>query len=470
MVTSAGSSIISALGAGSGINTASLVTELVSAARTPKQTAITEKQTLNNSRISAMASAINSMTTFSTTLTNVLKDPSYAGQPASADPSIVSVTTLSGGKPAGLPARIEVQQLAQAQVLRSETLGAPTDAVGQGSLTLTTASGTHKITIGEDNNSLSGLAQAINDSNSGVTATVMTDASGSRLVLKGETGEANGFTLTAEADDVADASLQRFTFGDAAANSTMVSTQDAQNAVIILDGVEMQYATNTVKDALPYVQLDLNKASPGTKVTLGLDAPASTMQDMLQDFVDGYNSMRTAMNTVTAGGQNATATGALAGDSGIRDMKSQLAALTTTKLLSEGPYQTLSDIGIKTNRDGTLTLDTERLQKIAEEDPTILERMINPTTSTAENPGLAKIVSDVSDNLQGENGSLTISKAKYAALATSYAEDMEKLNTQMENYEERMTTIYARLGTQLTTIKATQSYMEQQIASWNSKD
>ncbi|MPT49295.1 MAG: flagellar hook protein [Sphingobium sp.] len=469
MVSSAGSSIISALGGGSGLNTTSLVADLVSAARGPKQTAITDKQSLNNARVSAMASAISSMSTFSTTLSTMLKDPTYTGKPASADPSIVSVSTLSTGKPAGLPAQIEVQQLAQAQVLKSETLATSGTAVGQGSLTLTTASGAHKITIGEGNDSLAGLAQAINDSGAGVTATVMSDASGSRLVLKGATGADNSFTLTKEADDTASADLERFTFGSGS-NGTMASTQDARNAIIRLDGVEMQFATNTVKEALPNVQIDLNKAAPGTKVALGMDTPATSIQDMLKDFVSGYNSMRGALNSVSAGGQNASATGALAGDSSIREMKSRLSELTTTELLSDGPYKSLSDIGVKTNRDGTLTLDTDRLKAVMETSPDIVERMINPATSTDDNPGLAKIVTDVNDRLQGKDGALTVAKAKYDALTKSYAEQMEKLNTQMENYEERMTAVYARLGTQLNTIKATQSYMEQQISVWTNKE
>src|SRR5690606_19528547 len=117
------------------------------------------------------------------------------------------------------------------------------------------------------------------------TASIVTDQSGARLVLKGETGTDKAFTLTADAS--ADANLQRFTW-DGASGGMSVS-QTAQNALIRIDNVDMEYATNEVTSAIPFVRIDLNKAAPGTTVTLATDQPTTTMSDLVKEFVSAYN-------------------------------------------------------------------------------------------------------------------------------------------------------------------------------------
>ncbi|MGB3928068.1 MAG: flagellar cap protein FliD N-terminal domain-containing protein, partial [Sphingobium sp.] len=164
-MTSVGSSILTSLGAGSGIDTASLVASLVQATREPKEGAITSRQSLNSARISALASAVGSLDTFADALTAVLSDAAYTGTPNSNDASIASVSLLSGGTPQGLPAQLTVEQLATGRVLNSSaTAGATgTSPVGTGSITITTEGGATKtITIDSTNNSYAGLAAAVN--------------------------------------------------------------------------------------------------------------------------------------------------------------------------------------------------------------------------------------------------------------------------------------------------------------------
>src|SRR5690348_1530441 len=106
-MTSVSGSIATALGIGSGIDTGALVSSLVSATRDPKQKLITDRQSTNNARISALASASNSLDTFADALNSALAGTGYAGVPASNDPSIASVSALPGGVPK-LPAQLEV--------------------------------------------------------------------------------------------------------------------------------------------------------------------------------------------------------------------------------------------------------------------------------------------------------------------------------------------------------------------------
>ena len=469
-----GSSILTALGAGSGIDTSALVKSLVGATRDPKQQAITSQQTLNNSRISAVGSAISSLDTFADALGEVLSSAAYTGTPNSSDAATANISLLSGGTPSGLPATLSVQQLAAARALSSSpVLGAKaSDPVGTGTLTIKGADGTETaITVDYTNNSYSGLAAAINASGSGVTARVVTDQSGTRLVLKGETGLDNDFTV-AVADAADGTVLKGLAWDNGVSPSTMTSNSEPQNAKITLDGQQYEYASNSIDSAIPYLRIDIAKVSaPGTSVTLSMTQPTAGLSDLLKEFVSAYNTLSKALATATSKGTDSSNAGVLNGVSAVRDMQRQLSALTSTPLASTGTFRTLADIGITTNRDGTLSLDSARLAAAMEADPEGVTNMVNPKTSTVANPGLSKLMDDVRDNIEQDNGSLKLLQKRYEDLAKGFTDQLTKLDTQMTNYEAQLTKIYAALDTRLTALKATQSYLDQQVKVWtNSKD
>lgn len=461
-MSSISSSIATSLGVGSGIDSAKLVADLTAAVREPKETAINNKVSLNNARISGLASASSALTNFAKSLTDLVDGTGFSGQPASNDPTIVGVSALPGGVPKGLPAQIEVKQLAASQTNESGFLAAKTTAVGLGKLTLTAGGNTYPIEITAANNTLEGLASAINTSGSGITASVVTDNRGARLVLKGQTGSANSFSI---ASDTADADLQRFATSGTA--TTMTQKSAALDSIINIDGVEMQNSSNTVDTALPYVRIDLNKAAPGTSVTLASTEPTTTMRDLVTNFVAAYNTLRSALNTATAVGEDASTSGPLNGDSGVRDMVRQLARMSSTVMATSGPYRTLGDLGVGTNRDGTLKLDTAQLDAAIAANPAAVTQMLNPSVASDTNPGLAGMVTKVSDQLLGSGGSLKNASTKYENLKKAYSEQLEKLNKDMESYEERLSAVYSAMDSKLAALKATKSYLDQQIKAWN---
>lgn len=467
MTTSVSSSILTALGAGSGIDTASLVTSLVAATRDPKQQVITNRQTTNNAKISALASATNSLDTFADALNSLLAGTGYAGTPGSNDPTIVAVSALPGGVPK-LPAQIEVQQLASAQTIASTPVAGATasTSVGAGTFNLKVgANAAVTVTLTAPSTSYADLAAAINATGSGVTASVVTDNQGTRLVMKGATGEANSFTFTQTSGD---ASLAAFTWDGTTGG--MSRQAQAKDAIILLDGVEQHYSTNTIDTAIANLRIDLNKAAPGSQVTLATTEPTTSMRDLMVEFVDAYNTLMKALNTATATGADASSAGVLNGESSIRDMKRQLSQLTSTPLTTAGNYTTLASIGVATNRDGTLKLDTDALDKAIAADPTGITQMLNPTVKSATNPGLAGLMSDVRDTIEQKDGALASAKARYDALAKDLSEQLDKLNEQMTDYQAQLSKVYDAMGTRLAALKATQSYLEQQVAMWTKSD
>lgn len=465
-MTSVSSSISTALGIGSGIDTGALVSSLVGAVRDPKEAAIGNRQSLNNARISALASASGSLDTFADALNSLLSGTGFSGTPASNDPSIATVSLLPGGVPKGLPAQLEVRQLASGRTLASvidpDAPATPTTPVGEGVLTLTVGGQSQPITITSANNSYAGLAKAINEAGLGVTASVVTDNQGTRLVMKGPTGAANDMTLTSVSGD----DLAKFAFP----STGMQSLAEPKDAIVTIDGVEQHYSSNTIDTAIANLRIDLNKAAPGTQVTLASTEPTTSMRDLVVEFVDAYNTLMKALNTASATGVDYSTAGVLNGEAAVRDMKRQLSQMTSTALAAAGPYRTLSDIGVATNRDGTLKLDTNLLDKAIAADPSVITQMLNPAVKSAATPGLAGLMDAVRDSIQQKDGPLAQAKAKYQKLAENFTKQLEKLDEQMTNYEEQLTRTYSAMETRLTALKATQSYLEQQIAIWNNSD
>lgn len=461
--TDIASSLTSALGINTGINTTDLVSSLVSATYDPKTQAVNTQISTNTARISALASAKSSLDTFSGALTDLLKTSDYSGQPVSNDPTIVAVSAMTDGDPAGLPAQIEVKQLASAQVLQSAALSAASDIAGTGTLTLTTGGNSFDITLTDPADTLNDLVSTINQSGAGITASVVTDNSGARLVLKGATGADQAFTLTAGTG--ADANLQRFTFDGT--SGSLTQSQTAQNAKIAIDNVDMEFSTNEVTTAIPHLRIDLNKAQPGTTVTLATNQPENSMSQLVQDFVSAYNTLKTSLNGATASTTDASQAGLLSGDSGIRSMSQRLSELVTMTLSSDGTYRTLSDLGVRTERDGTLSVDTDTLNAAIAADPAAVTQMLNPTTPDANHLGIAGALKSVTDYLNGDSGPLASSTATYNALKTSLQAQLDKLDTDKSNYSDQLTTTYTTMQTRLLQFQATQSYLKQQIAAWN---
>ena len=381
MVTSIGYS----LGVGAGIDTQKLIEGLAAAAKAPKDALLAKRAEANTARISALAQASNAIDGFASALSQLISGGTLFTQPTVSDTSLLTAAALPGADIGELSAQIEVRQLAQAQSLVSANLASATAPVGQGVLTLTTAAGNYTITIDATNDSLNGLAKAINDQISGVTATVVTDTNGSRLMLKGLTGEANAFTLSVAAG--AGSGIERF------ASSGMTTAQVAQDAVVRLDGVEVRRGLNSFTDLISGVQIDLKKAAIGTTVTLGIARPTAAITQAVDDFVVAYNELHDLLGQATAAAADGVGGGPLRGDPGIRQMQRQLARLTTTELSSVGNYKTLAEIGVATNRDGTLRVDSARLKSALEADPKGVEALFNPRQHSSD-PAVA-IVSKV---------------------------------------------------------------------------
>ncbi len=376
--SSASSAILQALGSGSGIDVNGLVNQLAEAQKAPQQALLDQRQAVNGARVSALGQMANAIDGFAAALRSLLDSGSLYSQPAVSDTGIFTATAMAGSRIGNLSASITVSQVATAQTLVSAPIADRAQPVGEGTLTIVTGAGSFDVVIDATNDSLDGLAQAINQAGAGLTASIVTDPSGARLVVKGRTGAANEFTIAASGA----AGLARFAY-DPDLPGGLERKVAAQDAIVSLDGIEVRRDTNSFSDLIPGVRIELKKAAPDVAVSVGVTRPAAAIQQAVSDFVGAYNELQSMIAAVTRPDADGNP-GALRGDIGIRQMQRQLAALTTTVLSSEGngPH-TLAEIGVRTNRDGTLSVDQTVLANALATNPDAVEAMFNPSQSSS---------------------------------------------------------------------------------------
>lgn len=370
---------LSAPGIGSNLDVNGLVGQLMAVERRPLAL-LDRKEASFQAKLSALGSVKSALAAFQTAMAGVAQPARFNGSRASvADASLVAATA-SPNSAAGSYS-VEVQTLAQAHKLKSAAFGAPTDTLGSGTLTIQfgTYSGgtftvnadrpTQTVAIPAGAASLAGVRDAINAAGAGVTASIVNDGTGERLVLgSAHSGLANALRITVADDDGNDADaagLSRLAY-DASAGGTanLAQTVAAQNATAVIDGIVVSKASNTITDAIAGVTLTLAKASPGTTTTLTVARDTAAARAAVEGFVDAYNDLAKALKDVAGYDAARKAGGPLQGDATVLGVQAQIRGVLNTALAGGSGLATLSDAGVSFTKEGTLALDGAKLDRV----------------------------------------------------------------------------------------------------------
>ncbi len=392
--------ILNTLGVGSGIDVARLVADLARAERAPREAALTARRERTQARISALAQVRQGLDAVAGAFRALSEGGALGLQPTSADPLTVAVRREGSAAAAPLDATIEVLRLASAQTLSSRRYADAGAPVGFGTLTIARGSVTTSggavtafaadpahapvsISIGPGNDSLAGVRDAINAANAGVSASIVNDGLGARLVLRGATGAAGGFTISAAPVAGSPAGLALADLSFAVGASTLELGSEAGNARLRFDGVLVERAANLVADLVPGWAFELKRAAPGTPVAVSAARDAATQRRALEDFVSVFNDFNTVLAELARPGNAEAAAGPLAAQSAVRALRAELARLTTRPLATGGGVASLAELGVRTGRDGALSIDAGRLQAALDDDPAALERLFAATQSSS---------------------------------------------------------------------------------------
>ncbi len=367
---------LSSPGLGSGLDVNGLVSQLMALERRPVA-ALDSKEAKYQTQLTAYGSLKGALSSFQSAVA-ALSNPSRfnAVNANVADSAIATATAASSATPGSYA--MEVQTLAQAQKLKSAAFAADSTVIGTGTLTVQFGTYTagvfaanpdkaaQSITIDTSKSSLAGVRDAINAANAGISASIVNDGTGNRLVIASkDSGVSNALRITVSDDDLNptdNAGLSQLAY-DAATGGTanLAQTVAAQNATVVLDGILISKPSNTISDAIAGVTLNLLKANTPATTALTVNRDIAGVQTAVQSFVKAYNDLNKTITDLSKYDAATKKASTLTGDASVRSIQAQLRAVFNAPLPGAGGLKTLADVGITFQKDGTLKLDAGKL-------------------------------------------------------------------------------------------------------------
>ena len=471
--TSATSSIITTLGAGSGINMTQLASDLAEAQFAQRTSVLTAKSELLEQKISVASTIKNGFTTLASSLGDIVRTGDLAPLPTVANSSVATASTPLGTIGKGSYS-LEVTQLAKRQVLTGPVMASATDPVGAGSLTIRfgkvdatsftedTSQAAVAITIASGS-TLNDIASAINASGAGVSAYVAQTVNGPQLVFKGAEGEQSGFVIEAS-ETPGEEGLAALAWEPTTGAASQLK-EISQDAKYTLDGLAMSSKSNSTGQIAPGLQLTLTGTNVGSPTTISFANTTSGVAGTMSDLVAALNEIVTELNSATAvdGGE-------LRGDPGARALKLALAQLPGSIVMPNATGnapKTLSDLGLVINRDGTFKIDDDRLAATLERDPDGVAAMFT-TGLYGVYSTFDKLARSASST--GDANSLGSSIKRYETQAQKVTEMTAEIAEKQEALRLQMVARFAKADARVAASQSTMSFLQQQIDAWNSSN
>ena len=454
--SSSSSGTTSGTGLGQGIN----VQQFVQFAVSNQQATITS---LQNDQ-SSLASQNGEISTIQSDLTsldnaaNALSDPLgvFNAQTATSSNSGILSATAAGTATAGTHT-ISISNLAT-------TSSYYTDAAASGSTQLATGD-TFAISVGgnqvasittsSSNNTLAGLASAINSAQTAVQASVINDANGARLALVSNTPGAPGSISVSGTLHLANSSHTAINFNQA--------TQGL-NASLTVDGVPISSTSNTVTGVIPGVTLNLSAPTvvngQDTPVSLTVASDTSQVTSAINNLVSAYNTVTNEINGQFQVASDGTANGVLENDDNLRQVQSMLLSAITYSISGNNGIVNLASIGVNMNNDGTLTVDNSTLNSALTNNFSAVQSLMQGATS-----GFAQNLDSVIQTINAPStGILSLDAAGNTSTSQDDASQISDLQAALTVQEQQLTTMYAQVNTTLQELPLLENQMSQQLS------
>jgi flagellar hook-associated protein 2 len=466
---------ISSPGIGSGLDVQSIVTQLVALEKAPL-TQLKTQATSFQTKLSTYGTIKSQISALGDAAAKLSTSKGWnAVKATSSNPTAVGVTATAGAPASSFT--MTVQQLAKAQSTASAAV--PTDtAMGTGSMTIelgswsgntfTAGGGTPvsvSIAAGED--SLTEIAAKINDANAGVSATVLKDASGERLLMRSrDTGATNGFRIAVADDDGTNADgagLSRLAY--AAGNATgMAQTQAGQNALATINGVSINTASNRLTTTLPGLDIQLSQVTTAP-VELDVSTDLDAVQANVQAFIDTYNAITTTLANATRYDAGTKTAGTLQGDATATGLQNALRSMMRSVTAST-PFTRLSDVGIEMQTGGKLTLNSEKFATARDDLPS-LQSLFTIDTGSATTEGFGRKIKTFAEGLINSEGVVSTKSDAIQKSIQRNTLEQERVNDRAARAEVRYLAQYNAMDAAVSKLNGLSAFVTQQIALWN---
>tara|TARA_R110002124_G_scaffold79336_2_gene211024 strand:+ start:13715 stop:15757 length:2043 start_codon:yes stop_codon:yes gene_type:complete len=383
--------MLTATGIGSGLDIDSLVTQLISAQRSPVETRLVARESALTAELSGFGSLKSALSTFQDSISSLNKLSSF-GQRTTTSSNTDAVVASANSTAASGSYSLSVSQLASSHSLASTGYASTSDLVGTGTLTIRFGStdytspdpgpesydgftvnpekGTATITIDSENNTLTGVRDAINGAKIGVTAVIVNDESGYRLLIGSDDGgEKNSLEIsvtdTGDNNDLDSAGLSALSFNGSATN--LAQTVAARDALFTVNGLSIRSSENRASGVIEGLDITLKDVTGTSPVTVTVAQDREAVKSAIQSFVSGYNNYISTVNSLTAYDPETGVAGPLQGDFSARSIASQVRrAITDSAEGFGGSFSSLSELGITTDGDGKLAINSSRFDAALE--------------------------------------------------------------------------------------------------------
>ena len=475
---------ISSAGIGSGLDVSSIVSSLMAVEKLPLnklQTTATTMQT----KLSAFGQMQSLVSAFRDAASALTKTDAYAATTAaSSDPTAVSAGSTTSAVPGTYSVSVSALSATQSTVSASGQFTSDAGVVGTGSLTLTLGtwsagqtaftakpgSTSVVIPIGASENTLAGIRDKINAADAGVSATIVTDATGSRLALQSSNGGAdNGFRIgvsDSDGNNTDAAGLSRLAFDPPAGAGRMTLTQSAANTQASINGIAVTTSGNTLTDVVGGISFSLGKVT-ATPVTVTVTRNTDAVKAQLTSFVAAYNALTGFLASATQYDAGTKKAALLQGDATTTSLQNQLRSTIGQPGTASTAFTTLSDIGVEFQKDGTLKLNDTKVAAALKKLPELTKAMTAVNVTTPADNGFAKKIAGWADGLLGTDGSLTGKTKSIQSQISANQKDQDKFNDRLAAIESRIRAQYTALDATMSNANALSKYVTQQITTWN---
>src|SRR5258706_8513047 len=452
------STVISSTGIGSGLDINSIVTSLTTAKAAPETNALNRSKTTLTAEVSAFSTFNTALATFQATLATLQDSTKLASRTATLADTTIATATATSSAVAGQYS-IQVQNLATAASLSSQPIASALSNIGPGTLAIGVGGVSTSITIDSTNNTLQGIAAAINSApnNPGVSASIITTTAGARLVLSGTaTGAANTIKVTQSGGDGGLAALQ---YDPANGLNNLTQTQAALNANFSVNGYAATSAGYQVSGVFSGVTLNLVKATAAntpTTLTVGNDTQGA--QTSISTFVTALNGLQTSIHSLTGYDAKTQTAGPLLGNQTLLSFQNQLSKILgqVNSGIASGP-NSLAALGITVNTQGTFSTNSTTLGNALTASVDSLAKLLSGPNGIA-----TQLNTFVTQYTQAGCLLDTISNNLPTSL-TSIAKQQADLTARMVVYSATLTAEYNAMDTAVALLKQTQTYLTQQF-------
>ena len=399
---------VSSPGIGSGLDVDSIVTKLMAVEQQPL-TLLAQEQSSYNAKISAYGSLQSTLSQFQTAMSSLSASSQYQSYSVTSSNSTAVAATVGSSAIAG-NYTVAVSQLAQAQQVVSSGVASASSAIGSGASTTlsfnfgsisggtltggvytgatytSNGSGSKSVVINAANNTLSGIANAINTANVGATATIINNGSPTNPYQLLLTSSATGLTSSMQITVTGDATLSSLLSYNPAGTQDLTQSLVAQNANLTINGIAVSSASNTVNNAVQGVNLTLGAITGSTPATVSVSQNTSNITSAVNSFVTAYNTVVQTLQTETSYNATTKTAGPLNGEVTINNIAQDLQHILAQPVAgsSNSALSMLYQAGVTLQNNGTLAVNSAQLQTAVTLNPNSFASLFAQTGQTTD--------------------------------------------------------------------------------------